>query len=63
MKRRIATLIATNMMKWSFRSNKKKDLNRRMFAMEFSTSTKRLGISMTEKVRDTWRHRWLKLKK
>jgi len=28
--------------------------------MEFSTSSQRLGISFTDKIRNTFRHRWIK---
>ncbi|HBG77344.1 MAG TPA: hypothetical protein DDW84_00650 [Phycisphaerales bacterium] len=28
--------------------------------MEFSSSTQRLGVSFTDKIRNAFRHRWLK---
>jgi len=31
-----------------------------MGKMEFSTSTRRLGLSFTDKIRDIFRHRWMK---
>ena len=30
--------------------------------MEYSASTQRMGLSFTEKIRDHWRRRWLRLK-
>ena len=31
--------------------------------MEFNSSTQRMGLSFTEKLRDHWRRRWLKLRR
>ncbi|MCP4708710.1 MAG: hypothetical protein GY869_08805 [Planctomycetes bacterium] len=31
--------------------------------MEYSTSTRRMGLTFTEKIRDNWRRRWLKMRR
>jgi hypothetical protein len=33
-----------------------------MKRMEFSASTQKMGISFTDKIRNVFRHRWLKIK-
>ena len=40
---------------------KKKPDSHLMRQMEFSHSTRRIGLRFTEKLRDLWRRRWLKL--
>ena len=38
------------------------DLVRWAKKLDFPTSTQRLGVRFTEKVRNHWRHRWLKFR-
>jgi len=35
----------------------------RISRMEFNTSGRRMGLRFPERLRDIWRHRWLKLRK
>jgi|GEM_PF-955261 len=39
----------------------KKPGEKQLRRMEFSTSTQRMGLRFTEKLRDYWRRRWLRL--
>ena len=36
---------------------------RRLRQLDFSSSTGRLGVRFTERLRDLWRMRWLKLRR
>lgn len=35
--------------------------NEHLRRLEFKTSTRKMGVRFTEKIRDTWRRRWLKI--
>ena len=37
-------------------------LSKRMEEMEFATSTQRMGVRFTEKIREVFRHRWIRRK-
>jgi hypothetical protein len=39
---------------------KRKNMPKDFRKMEFSTSTQKMGISFTDKIRDVFRHRWIK---
>jgi len=41
---------------------KKRPDARQTQQMEYSTSTQRMGLTFTEKIRNNWRRRWLRLK-
>ena len=42
---------------------KKRPDARQTRQMEYSTSTQRMGLTFTKKIRDNWRRRWLKLRR
>ena len=41
----------------------RKEMNRRMKRMSFETDVSRLGVRMTETLRDRLRRRWLKVRR
>ena len=35
----------------------------RMRRLDFGSSTQKMGVRFTERVRNVWRHRWLRIKR
>ncbi|MBI9017968.1 MAG: hypothetical protein JEZ07_11985 [Phycisphaerae bacterium] len=60
--KKLITAIAVAML-WLITSKKQKANNDTMAKMEFRTSTKKMGLRFTEKIRNQWRYRWLKIKR
>lgn len=48
---------------WLLARGKAKASARDMQKLEFPTNTKDMGLTMNDKVRQSWRHKWLKVKK
>jgi hypothetical protein len=44
-----------------FSLRKSKADSEQMRRMDYSTSTQRMGLRFTEKIRNTFRHRWLRI--
>jgi len=42
---------------------KKKPDSQRMSRLDFNTSTRKMGLRFTEKLRDNWRKQWVKISK
>ncbi|MBN2841850.1 MAG: hypothetical protein JXM68_02105 [Sedimentisphaerales bacterium] len=48
---------------WLLARSKVRASAQHMQKLEFPTNTKDMGITMTDTVRQSWRHKWLKVKK
>ncbi len=62
MRQRIISAIIGSIMRLLPTAGKRWD-NERLQRMEFNSSTQRIGFRFTEKMRDHWRRRWLKIKR
>ena len=61
-RKKILAFLAATLFTVMTRRKDPADLARRAKKLDFPTSTQRLGVRFTEKIRNHWRRRWLKFR-
>ncbi len=61
--RKRTVLVFGSILCWLLARSRTKASSRHMRKLEFPTNTKDMGLTMNDTIRQSWRHKWLKVKK